>query len=54
MNPIFHRITGAPDPVAPFHHTVESDGWVFFTGPAKGGRIEIDLVARRSSEPNAT
>ncbi len=25
-------ISGAPDPVAPFSHAVESDGWVFVTG----------------------
>jgi 2-iminobutanoate/2-iminopropanoate deaminase len=25
-------IGGAPDPVAPFSHAVESDGWVFVTG----------------------
>jgi reactive intermediate/imine deaminase len=25
-------ITGAPDPVAPFSHAVEVDGWVFVTG----------------------
>ena len=25
-------IDGAPDPVAPFSHAVESDGWVFLTG----------------------
>ena len=30
--PIFHRIGGAPDPVAPFSHAVEVDGWVFVTG----------------------
>ena len=30
--PIFHMITGAPDPVAPFSHAVEHDGWVFVTG----------------------
>ena len=30
--PIFHRIGGAPDPVAPFSHAVETDGWVFVTG----------------------
>jgi 2-iminobutanoate/2-iminopropanoate deaminase len=30
--PIFHMIAGAPDPVAPFSHAVESDGWVFLTG----------------------
>ncbi len=28
----FHMITGAPTPVAPFSHAVESDGWVFLTG----------------------
>jgi len=32
MAPIFHMIAGAPDPVAPFSHAVESDGWVFVTG----------------------
>jgi len=32
MSPIFHMITGAPDPVAPFSHAVEADGWVFVTG----------------------
>ena len=31
-SPIFHMIIGAPDPVAPFSHAVESDGWVFITG----------------------
>ena len=30
--PIFHMIRGAPDPVAPFSHAVEQDGWVFVTG----------------------
>lgn len=32
MPPIFHMISGAPDPVAPFSHAVESDGWIFVTG----------------------
>jgi reactive intermediate/imine deaminase len=32
MTPLFHMITGAPDPVAPFSHAVEADGWVFVTG----------------------
>jgi reactive intermediate/imine deaminase len=32
MSPIFHMIDGAPDPVAPFSHAVEADGWVFVTG----------------------
>ncbi len=30
--PIFHMIAGAPDPVAPFSHAVETGGWVFVTG----------------------
>lgn len=29
---LFHMISGAPDPVAPFSHAVEADGWVFVTG----------------------
>jgi reactive intermediate/imine deaminase len=28
----FHMIGGAPDPVAPFSHAVEADGWIFLTG----------------------
>ena len=32
MPPIFHLIAGAPDPVAPFSHAVECDGWLFVTG----------------------
>ena len=32
MSPIFHLVAGAPDPVAPFRHAVEADGWVFVTG----------------------
>lgn len=32
MAPVFHMIGGAPDPVAPFSHAVEADGWVFLTG----------------------
>ena len=31
-SPLFHMIEGAPDPVAPFSHAVEQDGWVFVTG----------------------
>ena len=27
-----HTIAGAPDPVAPFSHAVEADGWVYLTG----------------------
>lgn len=29
---LFHMVAGAPDPVAPFSHAVEADGWVFLTG----------------------
>ncbi len=31
-DPVFHLLAGAPDPVAPFSHAVEQDGWVFVTG----------------------
>lgn len=30
--PLFHIVSGAPDPVAPFSHAVEQDGWIFVTG----------------------
>jgi 2-iminobutanoate/2-iminopropanoate deaminase len=30
--PLFHMVSGAPTPVAPFSHAVETDGWVFLTG----------------------
>jgi 2-iminobutanoate/2-iminopropanoate deaminase len=30
--PTYHLIHGAPDPVAPYSHAVEVDGWVFVTG----------------------
>jgi 2-iminobutanoate/2-iminopropanoate deaminase len=29
---LFHMIPGAPEPVAPFSHAAEADGWVFVTG----------------------
>lgn len=32
MLPIHHMIDQAPEPVAPFSHAVEADGWVFVTG----------------------
>ena len=40
--PLFHMIAGAPDPVAPFSHAVEADGWVFVTGqmPFTGTAID--------------
>ena len=31
-SPIFHMISGAPKPVAPYSHVVEQDGWLFVTG----------------------
>ncbi len=40
--PIFHLITGAPDPVAPFSHAVEADGWVFVTGQMPFARTSVD------------
>lgn len=30
--PQFHMVAAAPEPVAPFSHAVEVDGWVFVTG----------------------
>ena len=29
---LFHMIAGAPEPVGPFSHATEVDGWVFITG----------------------
>lgn len=42
MPSIFHMISGAPDPVAPFSHAVESDGWVFVTGQMPFTSISVD------------
>ena len=42
MDPIFHMISGAPDPVAPFSHAVEADGWVFVTGQMPFAGTSID------------
>jgi 2-iminobutanoate/2-iminopropanoate deaminase len=42
MSPIFHMIAGAPDPVAPFSHAVEADGWVFVTGQMPFAGTSID------------
>jgi 2-iminobutanoate/2-iminopropanoate deaminase len=30
--PIYHLIPNAPQPVAPYSHVVEADGWLFVTG----------------------
>lgn len=40
--PIFHRVAGAPDPVAPFSHAVEADGWIFVTGQMPFAGTSID------------
>ena len=42
MDPVFHLIAGAPDPVAPFSHAVEADGWVFVTGQMPFAGTSID------------
>ncbi len=31
-DPIFHILSAAPKPVAPFSHAVEADGWVHLSG----------------------
>ncbi|MDA1090574.1 MAG: RidA family protein [Proteobacteria bacterium] len=31
-DPVFHVLASAPEPVAPFSHAVEADGWVQLTG----------------------
>ena len=42
MAPTFHLVAGAPDPVAPFSHAVEADGWVFVTGQMPFTGTSID------------
>ncbi len=37
-----HLISGAPDPVAPFSHAVEADGWVYLTGQMPFAGTSID------------
>ncbi|WP_409077103.1 hypothetical protein [Paraburkholderia sp. FT54] len=48
MKPLFHMIAGAPDPVAPFSHAVECDGWVFVTGQMPFTETSIDTPTRQS------
>jgi 2-iminobutanoate/2-iminopropanoate deaminase len=43
MLPVHHMIAGAPDPVAPFSHAVEADGWVFVTGQMPFVGTSIDM-----------
>ena len=40
--PTFHAVDGAPDPVAPFSHAVEVDGWIFVTGQMPFTGTSID------------
>ena len=47
----FHMITGGPEPVAPFSHAVETDGFVFVTGqmpdrPETHGVLPDGIVAQ--------
>ena len=42
MLPMFHQVAGAPDPVAPFSHAVEADGWVFVTGQMPFAGTSVD------------
>jgi len=43
--PIFHMAADAPDPVAPFSHAAEADGWVLITGqmPNEAGNESAPL-----------
>ena len=45
--PLFHMIAAAPEPVAPYSHAVEADGWLFVTGqiPADPDADEAPLPA---------
>lgn len=40
---IFHMITDAPKPVAPYSHAVEKDGWLFVTGQLATDPADDDL-----------
>ncbi len=47
----FHMIAGGPQPVAPFSHATEVDGWVFVTGqmpdtPARPGQLPDGIGAQ--------
>ena len=44
-SPIFHMAAGAPSPVAPFSHAVETDGWILVTGqmPNEAGNENAPL-----------
>lgn len=42
MPTLFHMVRGAPDPVAPFSHAVEADGWIFVTGQMPFSGTSVD------------
>jgi 2-iminobutanoate/2-iminopropanoate deaminase len=44
---LFRMVDGAPEPVAPFSHATEIDGWVFVTGqmPTYPGNPEAPIPA---------
>ena len=48
-------IDGAPDPVAPFSHAVEADGWLFVTGqmPFEGTSIDAPYPDGIAAQTNA-
>ena len=56
MLALFHRVAGAPDPVAPFSHAVEVDGWVFVTGqmPFTGTSIDAPYPRDERFRTSAT
>lgn len=48
---LFHMVSGGPQPVAPFSHAVEADGFVFVTGqmpdtPANPGILPDGIEAQ--------
>ena len=50
----FHMISGGPQPVAPFSHAVETDGFVFVTGqmpdtPQTPGVLPEGIVAQTNA-----
>ena len=45
--PIFHLLEGAPQPVAPYSHAVELDGWLFLAG-----QLATDMVYDPSRIPD--
>ena len=42
-DPVFHLLGDGPQPVAPFSHAVEADGWVILTGQMPSDPADITL-----------